>query len=453
MEKIKILFYNLNEDGVYYFRTLTPAIHLDTNYSNEFEVTINKNFNPQTESGIDYMSTFNIVHFHQVFTLDISENQFIINKLKNNGVKVILDLDDYWVLDSKHPKYSYAKDIKLDELIINNIKLCHAVTTTTNILKSEIEKYTDKDVIVLENSIDTKIMNQFENNKTKSKKVRIGYLGGSTHVEDIKLLDGVFSKLYTDTETKDKFQVVNIGWDKGDGTYDMILNEDLVKELEEQNLITKNLIKSVSQSKGDISKIKEIPEDLKKKYNENSFKTVKRPFRVDEIAYYHYEKIFTNDYRIINDDKYVKHLKKYNDSEYNDNDMIYKRIWSKPVNKYAYTLDDIDIILAPLVDSKFNSMKSPLKMIEGWSRKIAVVCSDVAPYNVDGVDGVNCLLVPNKLNSQKHWYKKLKKIILDDELRNLLGNNLYKDFSKKYNLNKVNKNRIKLYKNICNEVR
>ena len=39
--KIRILFYNLDSAGVNYFRTLTPAMEIERNHSDEFYIEIN----------------------------------------------------------------------------------------------------------------------------------------------------------------------------------------------------------------------------------------------------------------------------------------------------------------------------------------------------------------------------------------------------------------------------
>ena len=96
-------------------------------------------------------------------------------------------------------------------------------------------------------------------------------------------------------------------------------------------------------------------------------------------------------------------------------------------------------------------MKSNLKQVECWSRKMPIVCSDIPPYNVDGIDGVNCLLVPIKKNAHKYWYKALRNLILDSDLRKSIGQGLYNTFSEKYNLKNVTITRAKLYENIVQE--
>ena len=95
----------------------------------------------------------------------------------------------------------------------------------------------------------------------------------------------------------------------------------------------------------------------------------------------------------------------------------------------------------------FNRMKSNLKQVECWTRKLPIVCSDIPPYNVDGRHMENCVLIPNKKNAHKYWKKYLKKLILDADLRKRLGEQLYEDFKEKYHLANVTKKRVEFYKN------
>jgi glycosyltransferase involved in cell wall biosynthesis len=96
-------------------------------------------------------------------------------------------------------------------------------------------------------------------------------------------------------------------------------------------------------------------------------------------------------------------------------------------------------------------MKSNLKQVECWTRKLPIVCSDSKPYNVDGKHMENCILIPNKKNTFKYWKKYLTSLILDEELRTKLGEQLYEDFKEDYNLAKVTEKRAQFYKEVVRE--
>jgi glycosyltransferase involved in cell wall biosynthesis len=51
-----------------------------------------------------------------------------------------------------------------------------------------------------------------------------------------------------------------------------------------------------------------------------------------------------------------------------------------PVDQYMNFYNEADACLVPLVDSKFNSMKSNLKVLEAATKNAPVICSNVNPY-------------------------------------------------------------------------
>lgn len=449
-KNIKVLFFNNDETGVNYFRTLTPAIHFDSLYGDQFTIEINKDFNPSSEKGIEYMKGFDIIHFHQSFVPDLLLSAKIFNDLKKSNVKTIIDIDDYWKLDRSHPKYEFFKQNNISKLIEFNIISSDYVTTTNDFLKDEIKSITKRDnVFILENSIDPDKFEQFKDNKTNSHVVRIMYLGGATHFQDLLQLEGVVNMLNCDIETKNKFKFINVGWDVGKGTYDLVLKESVINKLKKNNFWNNQTIKKIKKCDGNLNNINSIPKSILEEFNGEFFDKKNRAFKLDEIPYYHYEKILSDNYRIIKDQEYLQYLKKYNKEKY-DNCNGYERRWTEPSNRYAFNLNDADIVIAPLKDTKYNNMKSPLKLVECWSRRLPVVCSDVKPYNVDGVHMDNCVLIPDKINNNKYWYKYLKMLILDGELRNRIGNRLYDTFCEKYHMNTVSKKRYELYKSIIN---
>ena len=131
-----------------------------------------------------------------------------------------------------------------------------------------------------------------------------------------------------------------------------------------------------------------------------------------------------------------------------DDEGNFGRRWTEKANTYAQVLDETDIVIAPLDDNKFNQMKSNLKQVECWSRKLPIVCSDIPPYNVHGRHMENCILIPAKKDAYKDWQKYLKNLILDADLRKRLGEQLYEDFKEEYNLANVTKKRAEFYESV-----
>jgi glycosyltransferase involved in cell wall biosynthesis len=451
MDKIKILFFNRDKGGVNYFRTETPAIQLKNDYSDLFDITIKDTIKSNDMDSIfEEFKGYDIIQYHRSLLSNQETNLELIKRLKNINTKLIVDVDDYWILDKIHPMYQYSIDTKLKDLTIQNLINADYVTTTTEEFKKQILKY-NTNVKVLYNSINPELQPQFKNNnKFDREVVNITYLGGSSHLHDLKLLEGVINLLNSDQSIKGKFKIILGGFDTTGSKTEKVINPEFVKAMQVLNLYNNKLISSLKANKGDISKIKEIPQQVSEVFKDKVFITKKRDIKPEESVYFEYEKILTNNYKLIdNNSEYINFLKKFSKEKYvNENSVPYIRRWTAKTNEYAKILDESDILLAPLVDNSFNNMKSNLKQIEAMSRKLPIICSDIIPYNVDGINGNNCILIKDKKNQEKDWAKSIKKLILDKNLRSEIGNNLYNDFKDKYNLIEVTKSRAELYEMI-----
>lgn len=56
---------------------------------------------------------------------------------------------------------------------------------------------------------------------------------------------------------------------------------------------------------------------------------------------------------------------------------------AKDVNNYGVLYDHMDVVIAPLVGSTFNRMRSNLKIIEAGMKATPIICSWMHPYNID----------------------------------------------------------------------
>ena len=106
------------------------------------------------------------------------------------------------------------------------------------------------------------------------------------------------------------------------------------------------------------------------------------------------------------------------------------------VTKYMAAYADSDISLIPLVDSKFNAMKSNLKVLETAAKKNPAIVSYVNPY----------LNLPVQyVKKQTDWYKHMHQLVNDKQLRDGLGQELYDFCNKHYNFHQINKQRFAIY--------
>ena len=107
------------------------------------------------------------------------------------------------------------------------------------------------------------------------------------------------------------------------------------------------------------------------------------------------------------------------------------------VTEYMAAYCDSDISLIPLVDNKFNSMKSNLKVLETASKKNPAIVSNVHPYRG--------FYPACHVNSQKDWYYWIKLLVNDKDARTHYGEALYDYCNTNFNLHVVNKSRFAIY--------
>jgi glycosyltransferase involved in cell wall biosynthesis len=107
----------------------------------------------------------------------------------------------------------------------------------------------------------------------------------------------------------------------------------------------------------------------------------------------------------------------------------------KEVNEYYSLYQYADICLVPLQQSRFNSFKSNLKILEAANIGVPVVVSNVHPYKGFPPE------IVNYVDSQTDWYKYVRHLVRYEDFRIEQGRAL-KDYCKQvYNFDKINEAR------------
>jgi glycosyltransferase involved in cell wall biosynthesis len=408
MSKIKFLAIPSDKHGVGKFRIMDPYTFIGEKHSDDVHVDITFN----AEDNDEYFLNYDIVVFHSFIhqtTHDSNVNR--IKWLKSKGIKVIMDIDDLWFVDQRHPMYHQIKASRIGEMKIEMMRLVDAITTTTSIFaKTIMDRLGVKNVQIFPNAVNED-ESQFQVNTTKSDKVRFGWLGGSSHLHDLELMsNGISSTHYS---FKDKAQFVLCGFDL----------------------------------RGTVTEM--APNGEKRQ----------RPIQPLETVWYKYEKFFTDNYKVLSEE-YKNYLHNFTETPpFNDENEPYRRRWTKEINSYATNYNTFDVSLAPLVDSLFNGNKSQLKVIEAGFHKKAIIASDVDPYTIDLISAVdngvlnnkgNALLVNPKRN-HKDWAKHMKRLIENPNMIEDLGNRLYETVKDKYSLKNVCNDRVQFFKTIINK--
>ena len=388
--------------GVGKFRSVDPHVFLQNLYGDDFHVDID--YEPSYDD-MSFWSQYQIVAFHRSIGPDFERAHELIQKLNSLGIITIADIDDYWMPGKEHPIHDIIKFNKINEKIVANLKVASYVTTTTTLFADEIKKF-NKNVAVFPNAINPNEP-QFKEPTLESDRLRIGWLGGSSHLHDLQLLDSPLGKI---THLKDKLQFVLCGFD------------------------TRGTVTEINQQTGEHKKRDILPH---------------------ETVWAQYEKIFTQSHSLVSED-YKKYLLKYTQEVYpNQYDESYVRVWTQPVTSYAKNYSKFDVSLSPIKNTMFNRMKSQLKVIEAGFYKKALIASDLGPYTIDlkhcldhgnFVDG-NAMLV-NENRNHSDWAKYIKKLVENPNLVKDMGERLYETVKDTYDLNTVTKNRAEFYKSL-----
>ena len=371
-------------------------------YNDDFHVDID--YQPKIND-VNFWKQYQIVHVHRNIGQNYDQTPTLIKFLKSLGIIVIVDLDDYWLPGKEHPIHSLIVQDRIHEKIMANLKEASFVTTTTTIFADEIKKI-NKNVVVLPNAINP-TEPQFNQPTEESDRLRIGWLGGSSHLHDLKLLEGFVSK---NSSLQDKVQYVLCGFD------------------------TRGTVTEINQQTGERKQ---------------------REIKPQETVWARYEEIFTNKYSII-DEKYKQFLSQFKDEEFvGSSSLPYRRVWTKPVNTYATNYSKFDVSMAPIKNHIFNRVKSQLKVIEAGFYKKALIASEVGPYTIDlkhalsfgqFTDG-NALLVKEERN-HSDWAKNIKFLVNNPNLVIDLGERLYETVKDTYDLRNVTKTRAEWYKSL-----
>ena len=108
-----------------------------------------------------------------------------------------------------------------------------------------------------------------------------------------------------------------------------------------------------------------------------------------------------------------------------------------PVDQYMNFYNEADACLIPLVDSKFNSMKSNLKVLEAATKNAVVIASNVKPYS-------DCpYIIP--IGNQGGWFENIKKVVKDAIYRQEMGLANGHWCRENFDLVKVNKLRTQVF--------
>ena len=176
--------------GVNYHRLITPFMLIERKYGIPMY-------------WIEMLTELKNIHLDKVDTLVVSRklsvtNHFEFKKmLVNNGIKLILDLDDYWELNEGNPaKAIYDTYVGPD--CVETIKIADVIWVASRYLGKQARKINPTaEIVFINNAIDVEDVQWAKFTKKKSKELRFGYTGATSHLEELRSIGYDFKYEYT----------------------------------------------------------------------------------------------------------------------------------------------------------------------------------------------------------------------------------------------------------------
>lgn len=341
MKNLKVLAFT-NGTGSPWWRFHGQARFLNKN-GHEMYVASHKQWNEDT-LGAD------------IVIIEMISNPRLIDFCHRKGAKVIFEVDD--LIEGDEKRQNLKREEGLVESFYNTVRRADAVTTTTEALAKHLRKV-NSNVYVLPNYLDTSWWKKGVRPKRNDKTVRIGWAGGMTHYEDLKMVQPAIKNII-DKYDFVKFIYAGFGGMRGEGLQSQaIWAEDVFSE---------------------------IPKERRE--------------------YYHGT----------------------------DTD------WWPDKSRQL----DLDVAIAPLIKDQFNACKSNCKWLEYSANKVAGVYSPtVYAKSVEhGVTG----FIANNLHEWEHY---LETLVLNEEVRDLIAKDAYKEVMKNWTLKKHWRKWLEVYQKVC----
>jgi hypothetical protein len=134
---MRILLVGSFNNGVFYHRLQVPYNALQSEGHD-----VLKTPSLHWEGGmvtVEELKQFDVIVFNRNIS-DILDPSPIFAKAKVAGVRIIMDLDDYWDIVPGHPMFSFARKTNFSKCIQDQLKYADHITTTHSHLRSQIIK-------------------------------------------------------------------------------------------------------------------------------------------------------------------------------------------------------------------------------------------------------------------------------------------------------------------------
>lgn len=212
------LIYNVHPTGCSLYRLELPHAHLSENYP-EFDFYSISDLTTAKPKDLASVDVF-VVNRYWIHSAPEYVKQ-IADALRGYGAKLVLDLDDYWVLESGHPFFEHYTKQKTADCIREHIRLADAVTCTTDLLADKIRPM-NQNVHVLPNAPFLKYA-QYSPDPGMEKdldKLKFGWFGAAQHQEDFAIIQDPMERLAFDSSLDGRYKIYLGGWAQNEVFFD-----------------------------------------------------------------------------------------------------------------------------------------------------------------------------------------------------------------------------------------
>lgn len=176
-----------SEDGVAYHRILAPVLNLNADVSHVPTLDIKDDL-------VELFSKFDTLFLSRILSAD--ENQFekIYTAIQETGIKLVVDIDDYWSLPPQHGLYKWYKQNKITYKIAQTLRLADVVITTHGRLANKVRELGVKEIVICPNAINLD-HDQWKEPEYDRARFTVGWAGSSHHVMDLNMVRTSFMQL------------------------------------------------------------------------------------------------------------------------------------------------------------------------------------------------------------------------------------------------------------------
>lgn len=146
-----------------------------------------------------------------MYSLFLETDAELLKTLQANGTKIIVDVDDDWDIPQTHPRYDLLTSLNFQKRVVDNITMADVVTCPTIRLQNKLRKY-NKNTVVIPNALPYGYEKYHDKDRKESNRTRFIYVGGSSHYEDVKMLEGKFKRMNSDSYIKQNSNFIMCGY-------------------------------------------------------------------------------------------------------------------------------------------------------------------------------------------------------------------------------------------------